>query len=211
MQIGLHSNLQSIRTIISRGLKNHNSGVAQYKNILLEQVGTHWLWGIMLDNVQEKETLPDNMGDANQYVACQSDMVLQTIIYLEQKIEQAQEQMAFMVRQKELLLNRALKENINTSGDYALYTIPTGPLKRNPIKNIADFKEKFREAYAVIRDQQKRDLQDAYQRDIQNIEAAVIPLTLADKKAGKDCITDYVGYAPQAMKVEVRKRERLLG
>ena len=169
------------------------------------------MWGIMLDNVQEKETLPDNMGDANQYVACQSDMVLQTIIYLEQKIEQAQEQMAFMVRQKELLLNRALKENINTSGDYALYTIPTGPLKRNPIKNIADFKEKFREAYAVIRDQQKRDLQDAYQRDIQNIEAAVIPLTLADKKAGKDCITDYVGYAPQAMKVEVRKRERLLG
>jgi hypothetical protein len=165
----------------------------------------------MLDNIQEKESVPDVMGDANQYVACQSDMVLQTIVYLEQKIEQAQEQMAFMVRQKELLLNRALKENINTSGDYALYTIPAGPLKRNPIKDIKDFKEKFREAYHVIRDQQKRDIVDQYHRDIDNIEAAAIPLTLADKKAGKDCITEYVGYQPQAMTVEVRKRERLLG
>jgi hypothetical protein len=67
----------------------------------------------------------------------------------------------------------------------------------------------------VIRDSQKRDLQDTYQRDIDNLEVSSIPLTLADKKVGKDLVTQFTGFKPQEIKVVVHRkqgtRKELLG
>jgi hypothetical protein len=115
---------------------------------------------------------------------------------------------------KKVLLNRAISENIREDSSAYLVEIP-GKQMRNPITDIQKFKETFREGYHVIRDSQKRDLQDTYQRDIDNLEVSSIPLTLADKKVGKDLITQFTGFKPQEIKIVVQRkqgtRKELLG
>lgn len=130
--------------------------------------------------------------------------VLETIVQLDEIIESISEFAAYVKEQREKLLTRAMVENIETTGRFYLITTP-GPLKRNPINNITKFAERFPEGYTAIRNQQGQDLIDKFNRDLERLKFSEIPLTLADKKIGKDAVTEYVGFKPQEVKAEVRK------
>ena len=142
------------------------------------------------------------------------DEVLTTITDLDMFIEILEDNHDVLMAHKKALLKRAISENIREDANAYLVEMP-GKLVRNPIADIQKFKETFREGYHVIRDSQKRDLQDTYQRDIDNLEVSSIPLTLADKKVGKDLVTQFTGFKPQEIKVVVQRkqgtRKELLG
>ena len=131
--------------------------------------------------------------------------VLTTITDLDLFIEILESNLEALSTYKKVLLNRAISENIREDANAYLIEIP-GKQMRNPITDIEKFKAEFREGYATIRDQQKRDLQDTYQRDIQNIDASTIPLTLADKKIGKEVVTQFTGFKPQEVKIIVQRK-----
>ena len=140
--------------------------------------------------------------------------VLTTITDIDLFLEILESNLEALQTYKKVLLNRAISENIREDASAYLVEIP-GKQMRNPIADIQKFKETFREGYHVIRDSQKRDLQDTYQRDIDNLEVSSIPLTLADKKVGKDLITQFTGFKPQEIKIVVQRkqgtRKELLG
>jgi hypothetical protein len=130
--------------------------------------------------------------------------VLETIVQLDEIAASIAEFSEYVREQREKLLTRAMVENIDRTGQFYLITIP-GPLKRNQIDNIIKFAERFPEGYKAIRNQQGQDLIDKFNRDLERLKFSEIPLTLADKKIGKDAVSEYVGFKPQEVKAEVRK------
>lgn len=147
--------------------------------------------------------------DAMDFSACDSGMVLQAIMYLDEAIAIATEQRTYYQKQRDALLNRALVENIEQTGQYTLLVTP-GKLMRNKIGSIKIFSGRFPEGYVAIRNQQQQDIQDKYHRDMNTLPFSEIPLTLADAKIGKDTITEFVGYQPQKLVAEVRKMPEML-
>jgi len=147
--------------------------------------------------------------DAMDFSACDTDMVLSTIAYLDEAIESVTEQREYYQEQRDLLLNRALTEGIERSGGYVLFTIPS-TLQRNRIADIHAFSERFPEGYTAIRRQQSQNLIDKFNRDASAVDNSDIPLGIADAKLGKDLVTEFTGFQPQKLTAEVRKLPEML-
>jgi len=142
------------------------------------------------------------------------DEVLTTITDIDLFMEILESNIEALQTYKKVLLNRAIAENIKEDYGAILIEIP-GKKNRNQIVDIQKFKETFRDGYHCIRDQQKRNLTEAYQKDFAHIEVAAIPLLLADKFVGSVAVTEFVGYKPQEVKLVVQRkkgtRKELLG
>jgi hypothetical protein len=140
---------------------------------------------------------------------CPADRVLTSILMIdEQRIKilaTATPYLQNLLEQREKLLDRAKKENIKEDAEAVLVEIP-GKLMRNDIEDIDTFQATFEEGYRKIRETQKQDILDAADKKIANLEDAPVPLGLADKKIGKDKVTEFVGYKLQVINYEVRKR-----
>jgi hypothetical protein len=87
-----------------------------------------------------------------------------------------------------------------------LIEIP-GKKMRNPILDIEHFKTTFPGGYRDIRNQQKIDLEEIHKRDLTFLEVSPIPLGIADKKIGKDIITEFIGYKPQEVNIVVQRKQ----
>ena len=148
--------------------------------------------------------------DAMNWVACKSDEVLPNIAFLQEQIANEQAHVAYLMTQLEKLKSRAISENLKQSGSFYLIEI-TGKRMRNPITDVQKFRQKFPEGYELIRLAQLKNLQDKFLSDIQSVDTSVIPLGLADAKVGADLVTEFVGYQPQVVKVEVRRMQERLG
>jgi hypothetical protein len=147
--------------------------------------------------------------DAMNWVACKSDEVLPNIAFLQEQIANEQAHVAYLMTQMEQLKSRAISENLKQSGQYYLIEI-TGKRMRNPITNVQKFRQKFPEGYEMIRLQQTRNLEDKFKSDMLNLEDSAIPLGLADAKVGADLVTEFVGWQPQKVSVEVRRMQERL-
>lgn len=147
--------------------------------------------------------------DAMVFSTCDSDMVLQTIAYLDVAIAVVKEQQTYYQKQRDLLLNRAMVEKIERTGQYVLLITP-GQLQRNHIADIHGFAARFPDGYIAIRRQQSQNLTDKFNRDASAIDNSEIPLGIADAKIGKDMVTEFVGYQPQKLTAEVRKLPEML-
>ena len=147
--------------------------------------------------------------DAMDFSACDTDMVLSTIAYLDEAIEAVTEQRTYYQKQRDLLLNRALTEGIERTGRFTLITIP-GTLQRNRITDIHGFATRFPDGYIAIRKQQSQILIDKFNRDASAVDTSDIPLGIADAKIGKDMVTEFVGFQPQKLTAEVRKMPEML-
>ena len=134
-----------------------------------------------------------------------SDDVLTTITDIDLFIEILQSNLEALETYRKVLVSRAMVENLREDAGAILIEVP-GKNVRNPILDIEHFKTTFPEGYCMIRNQQIRDIEEAYQQDIAHIETAHIPLTLADKKLGKDVVTGFTGYKPQEVKIVVQRK-----
>jgi hypothetical protein len=134
------------------------------------------------------------------------DEVLTTITDIDLFIEILESNLSALETYKKVLLNRALNEGIKEDYGAVLIEIP-GKKLRNPITDIQHFQTTFPEGYRAIREQQKIDIDEEYRRDILNLNISTIPLTLADKKVGKDVVTEFVGYRPQEVKIVVQRKQ----
>lgn len=142
------------------------------------------------------------------------DEVLTTITDIDLFMEILESNIEALQTYKKVLLNRAITENIKE--DYGAVLIETpGKKQRNPITNIGVFREAFPHEYDLIRDAQKESLTRKYNRDFANIESAPITLAIADEMLGDFKVTEFVGYKPQEVKLEVRRKQgtsnKLLG
>jgi hypothetical protein len=144
--------------------------------------------------------------DAMVFASCPPDEVLQNIAYLTEAIESTQDHVNYLQRQLDVLKGRAIAENINESGEYYLVEIP-GKKLRNPI-DILKLRVMHVYEYKRIRLHQMNDLINKFEKDRDNIESTPIPLLLADKVVGSEMITNFVGYQPQKVAVEVRRKVR---
>ena len=147
--------------------------------------------------------------DAMNWVACKSEEVLPNIMFLQEQIANEQAHVAYLMTQMEQLKSRAISENLKQSGQYYLIEI-TGKRMRNPITNVQKFRQKFPEGYEMIRLQQTRNLEDKFKSDMLNLEDSAIPLGLADAKVGADLVTEFTGWQPQKVSVEVRRMQERL-
>ena len=134
-----------------------------------------------------------------------SDEVLTTISDIDLFIEILESNLEALGNYKKILMNRAISENIREDYGAIRIDIP-GDKRRNPITDIEHFKITFPDGYKVIREQQKRDMQDSHMLKIASLEGSEIPLTLADKKLGKDVVTQFTGFKPQEVKIVVQRK-----
>ena len=148
--------------------------------------------------------------DAMVYSSCSSNVVLQTIVFLQETIAAEDEHLAYLQGQLSILKSRTISENIKESDKYILVEVPVGKVMRNPITDIIKFRHQFPEGYELCRIQQTRDIEDKFRKDMNNLEHTGIPLGIADAKIGKDLVTEFVGFAPQRMEIEVRRKQERL-
>lgn len=134
-----------------------------------------------------------------------SDEVLTTISDIDLFIEILESNLEALGNYKKVLMNRAISENIKEDYGAIRIDIP-GDKRRNPITDIEHFKTTFPAGYKVIRLQQKQDMQDSHMLKIASLEDSDIPLTLADKKLGKDVVTQFTGFKPQEVKIVVQRK-----
>jgi len=147
--------------------------------------------------------------DVMDFFACDTDMVLPTIAYLDEAIEAVTEQGQYYKEQRDLLLHRAWAEGIERSSGFVLITTP-GKLQRNPITDVQKFAAEFPKGYVAIRCQQTQNLIDKFDCDSLAIDNSDIPLGIADVKIGKDLVTEFTGFQPQKLTAEVRKLPEML-
>lgn len=140
---------------------------------------------------------------------CPADRVLTSILMIDEQMANIEASVTPYLRnlseQREKLLNRAKKENIKEDSEAMLVEIP-GKQMRNEIADVDAFSAVFESGYKAIRETQKKDIEDDAAKKIAGLEDSKIPLMLADKKIGKDIVTNFVGYKPQTITYEVRKR-----
>ena len=140
---------------------------------------------------------------------CPAERVLTSILMIDEQMANIEASVTPYLRnlseQREKLLARAQKENIKEDAEAVLLEVQ-GKLMRNEISDLDAFSETFPGKLEVIRRQQEADLTDKYQKNLEEIADSKIPLTLADKKIGKDKITEFVGYKPQTITYEIRRK-----
>ena len=140
---------------------------------------------------------------------CPAERVLTSILMIDEQMANIEASVTPYLRnlseQREKLLNRAKKENIKEDAE-ALLIETKGKQIRNDIEDIDAFAAAFEEGYKKIREVQKLDIRDAADKKIANIEDSPVPLGLADKKIGKDKVTEFVGYKPQTITFDVRRK-----
>jgi hypothetical protein len=140
---------------------------------------------------------------------CPADRVLTNILLIDEQIQSIQNavspHLTALNMQRNALLARALKEQI-LSDDNAMLLGIEGKQFRNEIEDLEAFQLAFPEGYTQIRAAQRKDLDDKHDTKVRELEDSDIPLGLADKKVGKDKVTDFVGYQPVKVTYEVRKR-----
>lgn len=149
----------------------------------------------------KKYPLPDAM----DFTACSSDHVLENIAFLDAAIEEESWHVEHLAQQREKLKGRAIKEGLKESDGYYLIEIP-GRKLRNPIRDIEKFREAFPDGYSRCRIMQTIELQDA----LMAVEKMDIPLGLADRMVGETLVTEFTGFQPQKVSVEVRKKQERL-
>lgn len=134
------------------------------------------------------------------------DDVLTTITDIDLFIEILESNLEALQNYRKVLLNRAMTENIREDFGAVLIEIP-GKKMRNPINDIRHFATTFPGGYRDIRKYQLTELEETYRKDVLNVNISAIPLTLADKKIGKDIVTEFTGYKPQEIKVVVQRKQ----
>jgi len=147
--------------------------------------------------------------DAMNWVACKSEEVLPNIMFLQEQIANEQAHVAYLMTQMEQLKSRAISENLKQSGSFYLIEI-TGKRMRNPITDVNKFRQKFPEGYEMIRHEQLGNIQNKFTSDVLDLDELPIPLGLADAKVGADLVTEFVGWQPQKVSVEVRRMQERL-
>lgn len=140
---------------------------------------------------------------------CPADRVLTNILLIDEQMDSIQRSisphMTSLTMQRNALLQRALKEQILSDANAVLMGVE-GKQMRNEIQDIDGFHMTFPEGYKQIREAQKKDIDDKHETAITELEESPIPLGLADKKVGKDRVTEFVGFKPVKVTYEVRKR-----
>jgi hypothetical protein len=140
---------------------------------------------------------------------CPADRVLTNILLIDEQIQSIQQAVSPHITalnmQRNALLQRALKEQI-LSDDNAMLMGIEGKQFRNDIEDLEAFQLAFPEGYQQIRDAQKKDIDDRHDTAVRELHDSPIPLGLADKKVGKDKVTEFVGFQPVKVTYEVRKK-----
>jgi hypothetical protein len=143
-------------------------------------------------------------GDVD-FTVCPTDQVLETIAFLQLISDTHAKMLSDINVQLDKLKGRVVKENIESTGIY--YVVKTaGKKMRNPIRNPVAFSDKFPDGYKRIRIAQIIDLQNM----LNDVEKSPIPLGLADKWVGEEQVTEFVGFQPQRINIEVRTKKEVL-
>ena len=171
---------------------------------------------IIMSTIEENQSLKDcplppelNIAVIDYATNCPADKVLTSILLIDAEIDKMQDALRPYVTnlgmQRERLLNRAKTEKITEDAE-AILVEKKGKKFRNNISDLEAFAETFPEGYSRIREAQKKDLKDDYDKKIEQLEDSKIPLTLADDKIGKEKVTEFVGYGPQTITYEIVRK-----
>ena len=140
---------------------------------------------------------------------CPAERVLTNILLIEEQMTSIQRaispHMESLTRQRKVLMDRALNEKI-LSDDNAILLGIEGKNVRNQIEDLEAFELAFPQEYKMIREVQKKEIDDQHDLKIASLEDSPIPLGLADDKVGKKKVTEFVGFQPVKVTYEVRKR-----
>lgn len=160
------------------------------------------------------EPLPVTLSDLAgiipvDYTLVSSDRVLTSVVQIEEQIDLVQSilqpYLNSLQAQKNTLMDRARKEGIKEDAGAVMAEI-WGKQFRNEIDDLDKFRQTFKDEYEVIRQVQEKDIEEKYKKQMRDLEESKIPLTLADKYVGKEAVTEYVGYKPQTITYEVKKK-----
>lgn len=139
---------------------------------------------------------------------CPADRVLTSIVLIDEQLAALAEQMKpfveVMNHQREVLLDRAKRESIDEDA-CAVLVRETGERYRASI-DVESFGTTYPHVLEQIRADQEKEIRDKAENKIKSLPNAPIPLGLADKKLGKQLVTDFVGYLPQTVTYEVRRK-----
>jgi len=140
---------------------------------------------------------------------CPANRVLTNILLIDEQMQSIQQavspHLSSLTMQRNVLMDRALKEQI-LSDDNAVLLGIEGKQNRNKIEDLEAFELAFPQEYRMIREVQKKEIDDNHELAISCLDDASIPLGLADDKVGKKRVTEFVGYQPVKVTYEVRKR-----
>ena len=140
---------------------------------------------------------------------CPADRVLTNITLIDAEIEKIQQALkpylTSLGTQREKLLTRAKDEKITEDSEAVLIEIP-GRQMRNEISDNEAFAEIYPAEVKAIRDLQRADIQSKFDVELSRVDHSKIPLTLADKKVGKEKVTAFVGYKASAITYEVQRK-----
>lgn len=134
-----------------------------------------------------------------------STQVLTTIADIDAYISAIKTEMEWLNGLKSSLLTIAIRDNITEDKGAMLIAIPDKKM-RNPITDNKKFSKEFPQAYHMIRTQQMQKEIMRRENFTKNLDDMEIPLMLADNTVGKEIVTEFVGYKPQTMTFEVRKK-----
>lgn len=160
------------------------------------------------------EPLPVSLSDLAgiipvDYTLVSSDRVLTSIVQIDEQIQQIQAILSpFLTnlgKQRELLMTRAHSEGIKEDMGAVLVEVP-GRKFRNEIEDLEALELQFPGKLDKIRTEQFRLAAANYEKTMEAIPESKIPLTLADEIIGKDEVTEFVGYKPQKITFEVRRK-----
>jgi hypothetical protein len=152
---------------------------------------------------------PVTLAIVNYETNCPADRVLTSILMIEEQMANIEASVTPYLRnlleQREKLLARAKKENIKEDSE-ALLIETEGKKNRNEISDLESFELQFPGAIEKIRTEQRRKLTVKYDKDLAKVPDEDIGLGLADEIVGKNKITEFVGYKPQTITYEIRRR-----
>jgi hypothetical protein len=140
---------------------------------------------------------------------CPADRVLTNILLIDEQIDRIQAavkpHLTALTMQRNALMARARQEQI-LSDDNAVLLGIEGKKNRNKITDNEAFELAFPEEFKMIREVQKKKIDDDHTLALKELPDSEIPLGLADEKVGKKIVTEFVGYQPTTITYEVRKR-----
>ena len=156
-----------------------------------------------------QEPLPVTVGVMLDYVTnCPAERVLSHILLIDEETEKIRQALtpylAKLESQRNQLLDRARKEGITENADAVLLTIE-GRKERNDI-DLESFALTYPDQLKQIREDQRKAITDKQANLLKAVDESAIPLTMADKKIGKDAVTAFVGYQPVKVTYEVRRK-----
>lgn len=134
-----------------------------------------------------------------------STIVITAMADIDELVDMFQDEIRHLSEIRQGLMNRAISGNLKEDRGAMLIEKP-GKLMRNSISDIPRFAIEFPNEYAMIRDQQKRDVVMECNKYIDHVDDAVIPLMLADRMVGKDRVSRFVGTKPQTIEYKVMRK-----